>query len=508
MSPNLKSIGVNLLGGISCKIRSYWPNLYENEICAVSAPTDTTKINGYGYHVVAGGKGTCSGDYGSPLLCDINGVNTLVGINSRSYDECGAEGYPAIHVSMNSIIIWIDDIIKNESGIIWSEWSQCNSDCKQTRQRTKYETEIRDCKGVCFKNSPDIIDEQLKTCKIDSNRRKRNSEKRIMGGQNVDSESMSYVVKLNFPDTDSSGQADWTSNQLCAGTVINKHFIATSKFCCDSGKSVTATFNNQESVQSSTFYTHSTLDSCLIRIEVDMSESIPKIPCLPNQVDINKYNGAACWNAGWGTDVIDGSFSDTMQSIGINLMSREYCTDHSFWDIEEGYICAGLPPNDSTPRTGWKHVTAGGKETCQGDFGAPLICDIDGTATFIGINSDGDMTECGLAGKPAIHLNVNELTTWIQHIINQHSPPKTCFELHTDPSITDSLGDEIKLFKNGDEIGAALGSDQQSNTICIDDASVEDIFEFRNSGKDNVSRQFYFIWGKSIFDFLSHFLYR
>ena len=103
------------------------------------------------------------------------------------------------------------------------------------------------------------------------------------------------------------------------------------------------------------------------------------------------------------------------------------------------------------------------------------------------------MTECGLAGKPAIHLNVNELTTWIQHIINQHSPPKTCFELHTDPSITDSLGDEIKLFKNGDEMGAALGSDQRSNTICIDDTSVEDIFEFRNSGKDNVSRQFSFI---------------
>ena len=102
------------------------------------------------------------------------------------------------------------------------------------------------------------------------------------------------------------------------------------------------------------------------------------------------------------------------------------------------------------------------------------------------------MTECGLAGKPAIHLSINELTDWIQHTINQHSPPKMCFEFHSDPTITDSLGDEIKLFKNDDEVGTALGNHQQSNTICIDDTSDGDVFEFRNGGKDNVSRQLSF----------------
>ena len=30
------------------------------------------------------------------------------------------------------------------------------------------------------------------------------------------------------------------------------------------------------------------------------------MPCLPNNIDINRYNGAACWNAGWGTDEVDG----------------------------------------------------------------------------------------------------------------------------------------------------------------------------------------------------------
>ena len=492
---SLESIGVNLLGKRSCRIRSLWDNLYDNEICAVSAPTDATEINGYGYHVVSGAKETCSGDYGSPLLCDIDGVNTLVGINSRGYDECATDGYPAIHLSMNSIQTWINDVITNESGrIIWSEWSRCDSDCKQTRQR-KYESEMRDCKNVCFKNAPDSIDETLRICTIDHDRRKRSlkSESRIMGGQNVEPASMPYVVKLKFQENYSDNQQ---FSQQCVGTIIHKFFIATSRYCCSSGDFVTISFQEvtTESIQSNTFYLHSTvnskLDSCLIRVEADLSQKTNRIPCLPNNVDINNYNGAACWNAGWGTVEIDGAYSDELESIGINLMSKDYCVDHSFWEteqIKDGYMCAGSPPNDSSPMTGWKHVTAGGKGTCQGDFGAPLICDIDGVATYIGINSDGDLNECGQAGKPAIHLNVMEIINWIEHIIEQYAPPKTCFMFRTDPSIPDALGDEIKVFKDDDEIETALGSNQLSNEFCIEDTTDGDTFEFRNSGEDNVS---------------------
>ena len=119
-------------------------------------------------------------------------------------------------------------------------------------------------------------------------------------------------------------------------------------------------------MQSNTFYFHPNLDSCLIRIEVDLSQKMDDMPCLPSQIDINKYNGAACWNAGWGNAEIDGIYSEELQSIGINLMSRDYCNDHSFWEVDDGYMCGGLPPNNSTPMTGWKHVTAGGLGTCQG----------------------------------------------------------------------------------------------------------------------------------------------
>ena len=109
---------------------------------------------------------------------------------------------------------------------------------------------------------------------------------------------------------------------------------------------------------------------------------------------------------------------------------------------------------------------------------------------FIGMHTDGDMSECGQEGKPGIHLNVLEVTDWMEHIIKEHAPPKTCFKLNADPAVTDSLGDEIKLFKNGEEVGTALAANELSNEICIEDTSEGDVFQFRNGGKDNVSLQF------------------
>ena len=94
-------------------------------------------------------------------------------------------------------------------------------------------------------------------------------------------------------------------SELCVGTVINQFFIATTKYCCESGISVSINVKD-DTISSNTFYLHPTLDACLIRVEKDLSHKIDKIPCLPSHMNINRYNGASCWNAGWGTDEVDG----------------------------------------------------------------------------------------------------------------------------------------------------------------------------------------------------------
>ena len=47
----------------------------------------------------------------------------------------------------------------------------------------------------------------------------------------MNSNSMSYVTKLEFQESD-------VSSQICAGTVVHKFFIATTKYCCQSGNTV------------------------------------------------------------------------------------------------------------------------------------------------------------------------------------------------------------------------------------------------------------------------------
>ena len=100
-----------------------------------------------------------------------------------------------------------------------------------------------------------------------------------------------------------------------------------------------------------------------------------------------------------------------------------------------------------------------------------------------------DLNEGGKAGKPAIHVGTIGLSYWLTKIFEEHSPPKTCFKIVSDASVQDSLGDEIKIFKNEDEtpVGVALNANELSNEICFNDVEENDIFKFVTNGNNNVS---------------------
>merc|ERR1712113_1035773 len=113
--------------------------------------------------------------------------------------------------------------------------------------------------------------------------------------------------------------------------------------------------------------------------------------------------------AGWGAVAWEGATSNTLQSVGVNIFSDEYCVAHTGYGpnaISSDEMCAGLPDGDDADT-----LTDAGKDSCQGDSGGPLICNVNGKATLNGIVSWGN--ECASAGYPGVYGEVFDYKTWI-----------------------------------------------------------------------------------------------
>ena len=135
---------------------------------------------------------------------------------------------------------------------------------------------------------------------------------------------------------------------------------------------------------------------------------------------MESLQGFRCWAVGWGVTQLwkDGTeqLSTYLKSAGVNFMRRDYCLAHSYYDlISSDHICAGKKPIDGETNDGdigatckdGGACTADGGAGCKGDEGGPLICDIFGQATLVGIQDGYDAENCGNKGYPTKYLDVS-----------------------------------------------------------------------------------------------------
>lgn len=103
--------------------------------------------------------------------------------------------------------------------------------------------------------------------------------------------------------------------------------------------------------------------------------------------------------AGWGSmDGSDLDFSPILNKVDLPLQSDEVC--ESVWGgaFTAGQkLCAG--------------TLAGGRDTCHGDSGAPLVVD----GVVVGIVSFGE--GCGQVDRLGVYVRVSHYVKWIHHAI-------------------------------------------------------------------------------------------
>ncbi|KAB0384916.1 hypothetical protein FD755_006833 [Muntiacus reevesi] len=105
--------------------------------------------------------------------------------------------------------------------------------------------------------------------------------------------------------------------------------------------------------------------------------------------------GATCLASGWGSIKPDEfSYPDDLQCVDLTLLPNEKCAAAHPQEVTETMLCAGN--------------LQGGKDTCVGDSGGPLICE----GMLQGITSWGHIP-CGSPNKPSVYTKVILYLDWI-----------------------------------------------------------------------------------------------
>ncbi|XP_028714659.1 kallikrein-1 [Peromyscus leucopus] len=113
--------------------------------------------------------------------------------------------------------------------------------------------------------------------------------------------------------------------------------------------------------------------------------------------------GSTCLASGWGsTEPINFEYPDDLQCVYLELLPNEKCAEAHIHVVTDSMLCAG--------------DMEGGKDTCVGDSGGPLICD----GVLQGVTSWGP-APCGKPKKPGIYTKLIGFVPWINEVMEKNS---------------------------------------------------------------------------------------
>lgn len=231
---------------------------------------------------------------------------------------------------------------------------------------------------------------------------------KIIGGNEVTPHSRPYMVLLK-------------AESICAGALIAKDWVLTAAHCDLNQKSQiilgahSISKNEPEKqirVVKKEFpypcYDRNTHEGDLKLLKLNKTATLNKnvaILRLP-KVGSDVKPGTACRVAGWGQFNNNSPKSDILREVNVTIIDRKICNDQSHYNhnpvIGRNMICAGN--------------LRGGKDSCHGDSGSPLICE----GIFRGITAFGIPKRCGDPRGPGVYILLSKKhLNWIVKTMKQ-----------------------------------------------------------------------------------------
>ncbi|NP_001310176.1 snake venom serine protease serpentokallikrein-2 precursor [Protobothrops mucrosquamatus] len=227
------------------------------------------------------------------------------------------------------------------------------------------------------------------------------SSELVIGGDECNINEHPFLVLVYYDD------------YQCGGTLINEEWVLTAAHCNGENMEIYLGMHSKKVpnkdrrrrvpkekffCDSSKNYTKWNKDIMLIRLNRPVRKSAHiaplSLPSSPPSV------GSVCRIMGWGTiSPTKVTLPDVPRCANINLLDYEVCR-------------AVYPELPATSRTLCAGILEGGKDSCGGDSGGPLICN----GQFQGIVSWGG-DPCAQPHEPGLYTNVFDHLDWIKGII-------------------------------------------------------------------------------------------